>query len=331
MRSRVSKTQPARGSTEAACQLIIRSPKSEVRRNTEISIAKPEAVGVLDRASRCRSSQAVPSGDSDLELRVCFGLRDSNFGFHVGSWQTSNAPALQAGPCGSVTRRLHQPSPSACRRAKAAHRRSDEGGLHSTLPLAAARQAISETRRETGGGARSARFSAASVVHFRLIDGGELDLSTERSPMGFCRWVRPPPPLPSTGKRSGCPAVTRVSQNEPEATTGALPALPTSLRPSAEGGRRLSRRSATREDGRFNPPGIRSAGHSGPVAQTRGATRCLREGCGGKSHRARHSPIGIRPRRPNSDPNAKLKPGLRRAGATYRPSRAGPIRIPYEP
>jgi len=25
-----------------------------------------------------------------------------------GSWQTSNAPALQAGPCGSVTRRLHQ-------------------------------------------------------------------------------------------------------------------------------------------------------------------------------------------------------------------------------
>ena len=30
-------------------------------------------------------------------------------------------------------------------------------------------------------------------------------------------------------------------------------------------------------------------------------------------------------------PNAKLKPGLRPAGATYRPSRAGPIRIPYEP
>ena len=30
-------------------------------------------------------------------------------------------------------------------------------------------------------------------------------------------------------------------------------------------------------------------------------------------------------------PNAKLKPGLRRLGATYRPSRASPIRIPYEP
>ena len=29
-------------------------------------------------------------------------------------------------------------------------------------------------------------------------------------------------------------------------------------------------------------------------------------------------------------PNAKLKPGLRRPGATYRPGRAGPIRIPYE-
>ena len=30
-------------------------------------------------------------------------------------------------------------------------------------------------------------------------------------------------------------------------------------------------------------------------------------------------------------PNAKLKPGLRRPGATYRPSRGSPIRIPYEP
>ena len=29
-------------------------------------------------------------------------------------------------------------------------------------------------------------------------------------------------------------------------------------------------------------------------------------------------------------PNAKLKPGLRRPGATYRPGRAGPIRILYE-
>src|SRR5207237_5934973 len=26
----------------------------------------------------------------------------------LGSWQTSNAPALQAGRCGSVTHRLHQ-------------------------------------------------------------------------------------------------------------------------------------------------------------------------------------------------------------------------------
>src|SRR6266511_2526220 len=28
--------------------------------------------------------------------------------FSLGSWQTSNAPALQAGLCGSVTHRLHQ-------------------------------------------------------------------------------------------------------------------------------------------------------------------------------------------------------------------------------
>ena len=32
---------------------------------------------------------------------------------------------------------------------------------------------------------------------------------------------------PFTGKCPGCPAVTRVSPNKPEATTGALPALPT--------------------------------------------------------------------------------------------------------
>jgi len=106
-RSRVSKTQHARGSTEAACQFKVPSPKSEVRRNTEVPSAKPEAVGVLDRPSRCRSSQAVASGDSDFELRASFGPRLSYFGLHVGSWQTSNAPVLQAGPCGSVTRRLH--------------------------------------------------------------------------------------------------------------------------------------------------------------------------------------------------------------------------------
>jgi len=38
----------------------------------------------------------------------------------LGSWQTSNALALQASLCGSVTHRLHQPSPAAMRRAKAA-------------------------------------------------------------------------------------------------------------------------------------------------------------------------------------------------------------------
>ena len=34
-------------------------------------------------------------------------------GLPMGSWPTSKAPALQAGLCGSVTRRLHQPSPFA--------------------------------------------------------------------------------------------------------------------------------------------------------------------------------------------------------------------------
>ncbi len=33
--------------------------------------------------------------------------------FWLGSWQTSNASALQADSCGSVTHRLHQPSPAA--------------------------------------------------------------------------------------------------------------------------------------------------------------------------------------------------------------------------
>src|SRR5262245_29947869 len=38
--------------------------------------------------------------------------------FHLGSWQTSNALALQASLCGSVTHRL-QPSPATQERAKA--------------------------------------------------------------------------------------------------------------------------------------------------------------------------------------------------------------------
>src|SRR5437667_1542423 len=40
-------------------------------------------------------------------------FRISDFGFRIftlGSWQTSNALALQASLCGSVTHRLHRPS-----------------------------------------------------------------------------------------------------------------------------------------------------------------------------------------------------------------------------
>ena len=35
-----------------------------------------------------------------------------HFSISMGSWQTRNALALQASSCGSVTRRLHQPSPA---------------------------------------------------------------------------------------------------------------------------------------------------------------------------------------------------------------------------
>jgi hypothetical protein len=110
---------------------------------------------------------------------------------------------------------------------------------------------------------------------------GELDQSTERSLINSCRWVQLPPPLPISdfgfqitdcksarpdareaaqqarnpkspianrqfiGRCSGCRPVNPVSKNEPEATTGALPAPPTNFR-------------------------IRSS--------ISGATRCLREG-----------------------------------------------------
>ena len=42
-----------------------------------------------------QSTTRLPNGFKSAMLSV------------TGSWQTSNAPALQAGPCGSVTRRLH--------------------------------------------------------------------------------------------------------------------------------------------------------------------------------------------------------------------------------
>src|SRR5260370_39870871 len=84
LRNRVSKTQSAWGSTRAACQF--ESPKAEIRSTNESYAA---------------------------ELRISgFGIL-SDFGFRIftlGSWQTSNALALQASLCGSVTHRLHQPS-----------------------------------------------------------------------------------------------------------------------------------------------------------------------------------------------------------------------------
>ncbi len=127
---------------------------------------------------------------------------------------------------------------------------------------------------------RHAALQSIGKCQFKLgnVHCGELDQSTERSLINSSRWVQLPPPLPisdsrlrisdckpvmgraasgraypqsairnrqSRGRRSGCRPVNPVSQNQPEATTGALPAPPTTFR-------------------------IRSS--------TSGATRCLREG-----------------------------------------------------
>jgi hypothetical protein len=59
--------------------------------------------------------------------------RLANFHF-PGSWQTSNAPALQAGSCGRDTHRLHQPSPATSERAKAAAPKRSAGGPDRTAP-----------------------------------------------------------------------------------------------------------------------------------------------------------------------------------------------------
>src|SRR5947207_2122782 len=76
--SRVSKTQLAWGSTRAACS------KCRIE-NADWKICEQAYATILHSA-------------------LC------TFHFNLGSWQTSNALALQASLCGSVTRRLHQPS-----------------------------------------------------------------------------------------------------------------------------------------------------------------------------------------------------------------------------
>jgi len=56
-----------------------------------------------------------------LEVPFCnFHSPFCTSALHLGSWQTSNALALQASLCGSVTHRLHPPSPAPFWRAKAA-------------------------------------------------------------------------------------------------------------------------------------------------------------------------------------------------------------------
>ena len=47
----------------------------------------------------------APAVRRSLQNSACWGQHPD--GLPTGSWQTSNAPALQAGRCGSVTRRLH--------------------------------------------------------------------------------------------------------------------------------------------------------------------------------------------------------------------------------
>ena len=60
----------------------------------------PAAAPVSSLTSR------APAVRRSLQNSACWGQHPD--GLPTGSWQTSNAPALQAGRCGSVTRRLHQ-------------------------------------------------------------------------------------------------------------------------------------------------------------------------------------------------------------------------------
>src|SRR5438132_6403257 len=59
--------------------------------------AAPILSGCASARGRVSKTQLTPGGTE----AACH--------FHLGSWQTSNALALQASLCGSVTHRLHQP------------------------------------------------------------------------------------------------------------------------------------------------------------------------------------------------------------------------------
>src|SRR5438034_8864748 len=66
-----------------------------------VRVQLPAAAPLLFKAARQHAAES-PSLSS---LRAA---RRQPAIFHLGSWQTSNALALQASLCGSVTHRLHQ-------------------------------------------------------------------------------------------------------------------------------------------------------------------------------------------------------------------------------
>ena len=196
-------------------------------------------------------SQDKPGTSVRLESPKPAGRGSTRTACHLGSWQTSNAPALQAGPCGSVTRRLHQPSPAASLRAP-----SSAGQPGTSIALGEGCRA--GVPRDEGG--RSCLRHAPSCGLAGHFYCGENEIQVSLISSTFVGAT----PTPATTFRE----VSRLPGRNPGVTQQAgsddWTPVHQRLRPTI----------------------------SGPVAQTRGATRCLREGCGCKSHRVRHSPAG---------------------------------------
>src|SRR5438552_14301364 len=76
--------------------------------NSRMSSCQVDGPGAIP-GSRTNSSQAARQHAAESpKLSLLRAARRQPAIFHLGSWQTSNALALQASLCGSVTHRLHQ-------------------------------------------------------------------------------------------------------------------------------------------------------------------------------------------------------------------------------
>ncbi len=118
----------------ATAQVRVRFPATAPTRRAPASAAGPPKPSGLGAAPRRRAAFfgfefGILSFESDAT--ACPPTRNSKLRTQIrflGSWQTSNAPALHAGRCRSVTYRLHHPSLETVRRFQA-----QDGALRSAL------------------------------------------------------------------------------------------------------------------------------------------------------------------------------------------------------